>query len=189
MGESFIYIANCNKPKVLLMTYGQSQINLTEIHKASNKSFKNIVLKISMESWFLPIFYMIFQDLCHFIQLRKISPNFLKRLFGFGGIFPHPSSRAFLQVIRFNKKILNFSLAFKMYHFQFSLLSNFFKLLLMLEKTFDCGFTIKALKFWPSDHFSWSAFIYLSIASLSFLNPRHFPNLLWLLNFSKSNDG
>ena len=39
----------------------------------------------------LPIFYPIFQDLCHFIQLWKISPFFYNNLFGFReGNLPPP---------------------------------------------------------------------------------------------------
>ena len=37
-----------------------------------------------MEIDFLPIFYPIFQDLCHFLQLWQITPVFYTNFFGFG---------------------------------------------------------------------------------------------------------
>ena len=40
---------------------------------------------ISIEIDFLPIFYPVFQDLCHFIQLSKITPFFYNNFFLFRG--------------------------------------------------------------------------------------------------------
>ena len=37
-----------------------------------------------MENWFFPIFYPSFEDLCHFMQLGKITPFFYNKFFCFG---------------------------------------------------------------------------------------------------------
>ena len=52
-----------------------------------------------MEIDFFSIFYPFFPDLCHFIQLWKITPFFYNNFFGFGGggklplPFPPPCGR------------------------------------------------------------------------------------------------
>ena len=82
-----------------LMEFGKSLIILKEIKEPSGKFFrvwaKNqlrfeisrkiliYIRKSQGEIDFLPIFYSIFQDLCHFIQLWKITPFSTTIFFGF----------------------------------------------------------------------------------------------------------
>ena len=58
-----------------------------------NECFWNIKIYIQKSQWkidFLSIFYPIFLDLCHFIQLWKITPFFSNYFFGLwgGGVSP-----------------------------------------------------------------------------------------------------
>ena len=59
------------------------------------RKFWNLHRKIAMGNWRFSIFYPIFLDICHFIQLCKITPFFYNHFLGFGGggSFPPPGGR------------------------------------------------------------------------------------------------
>ena len=80
------------------------------------RKFLNLHTKISMENWLLkPFFYPIFQDLCHFIHLWKITPFFYNNFFRFRGrYYPLPSLRAPLFCI-ISWKILCFSINYRVF--------------------------------------------------------------------------
>ena len=89
---------------------------LKEIKKPSSKSlrvwaknqwrfqFFEKILKCTHENlngnWFLPIFYPIFQELCNFIQLWKITPFFYNIFSVSGGSSPPPAGAPAINMVK-----------------------------------------------------------------------------------------
>ena len=63
-------------------------------------NFEIYIYKSQWKIDFLSIFYPILPDLCHFIQLWKITPFFYNNFFGFvgGGAFPLLSAGAPVEI-------------------------------------------------------------------------------------------
>ena len=56
------------------------------------RKFLNLHMRISIGNWFFkPIFYSIFQEHCHLVQLWKTRRFFYNNFFGFGGREASPS--------------------------------------------------------------------------------------------------
>ena len=82
-------------------------------------SWENFEIYIRKSLWkidFLPIFYPIFPDHCHFIKLWKIRPFFYTNLFGFGMKLPPTLWGPSCMVIKVSLKV---SVKFFISHFLF----------------------------------------------------------------------